>query len=505
VSTHQHTAVSPAAPQAKHTSAPVSSSPDGALPEVQLALAEPHAAVLTPRVVQALQRTHGNHYVQRLVAESRAQQAARPVAVTRAPNPRMQRALHLMSIATFKAEKAKAATTTTFGFKRSTKDYEKLYTAYDKAIGTAKLDDGRNVLNQVNTKIGRMDAKTYWRPGKKQAFFDLLRGSYTQESDWLTEKKRQSDEAAAMAKLSGTIIDAFGAVGAHHVDPERALIFDHSDTEGSRKKERDRQYAQMINEALVKVMGIDVRTKPIVVKQAFVDQLVATLYPMGRITFLDVMNEIATLLPTHGLRDSTVQSKTMQQAINAITASALSPEDKIVEVAKMLWGSFDWYVRKENEEDKGDHFIHWLTNDLAPEPSGANRMNCWEGAIFVLYKAGRVSKPTLKAAYRNVRNPGVGVAYSLLSVDAAMTMWTDDAYNGRQPNKGDIVHMWTSDNINEPHHVVLALGQTSDGKDKCMSLWSGVTGGIMGMTTIQNLISEGDFVKVEYSTPTFGL
>jgi hypothetical protein len=217
------------------------------------------------------------------------------------------------------------------------------------------------------------------------------------------------------------------------------------------------------------------------------------------------MTEIATLLPTHGLRDSTVQSKTMQQSIDAITASALSPEDKIVEVAKMLWGSFDWYVRKKDEEDKGDHFIRWLTNDLAPEPTSANRMNCWEGAIFVLYKAGRVSKPTLKAAYTGVRNPGVGVAYSLLSVDAATTMWSDDAYNGRHPNKGDIVHMWTSDNINEPHHVVLALGQTSDGKDKCMSLWSGVTGGIMGMTTIQNLIGEGDFVKVEYSTPTFGL
>ena len=159
MSIHQHTAVSPAAPQAKHTPILISTTSDGAGLAVKQVLGEPHA-ILTPRVVQALQRTHGNRYVQRLVAETRAQQAAPPVVVTRAPNARMQRALHLMSIATFKAEKAKVATTTTFGFKRSTKDYEKLYTTDDKAIGTGKLDDGRNVLNQVNTKIGRMDAKT---------------------------------------------------------------------------------------------------------------------------------------------------------------------------------------------------------------------------------------------------------------------------------------------------------------------------------------------------------
>lgn len=493
--------------QSKPISQPVSNinTPEPT-PDVTLALSEPRAFRLTPQVVQSLQRTHGNRYVQRLIEQSKQSEQpnlARPVAVTRVSPPKVQRALYLWSVQQFKTQKEQASNRKKLGFKHS-KDYAKLHNNYDKAVGAGKLDDAFNVLKQISDKLGRMHDKKYWLPDKKDAFFSSFLHSYNQELVWLETQRRQLEEANAMAQISTAVIEAYEELGVHHVAPDYKEFLMLT-AEQAHKKDRDRQYAQMINEALVKAMSADPRAKAVVSKKAFINELVETLYTQDRITFVDVMNTIATMLPRHGVVGSTIQTKTMQQAIDAVVNGSLSPEDKIVEVARLLWGSFDWYVRKEGEVDKGDHFIRWLTNDTAPEPSGTNRMNCWEGAIFVLYKAGRVSKSTLKAAYKNVSNPGVGVAYRLIRANNAVTMWENGNYTGRHPNKGDIIHMWTEGDTNEPHHVVLALGQDSKGNDQVMSLWTGATGSIMGKTTVQKLIDGGHFERVNFSTPTFGI
>ena len=465
--------------------------------DLQNAVEKPSAETLTPQIIRTLQRTHGNHFVQRLVDQSKTQS----MLSTQSADTIQRLPQHLMTKDEFERRKDEAVTRKKLGRKRSSSDYKDLYNAYDKLIGKGRYIAAYDKLSEIQTKIGRMNHKTYWQPNMKTPFLQDVMASIKNESAWVQAMKEQQEAQIFEGEISITIEDIARSRGIQLTSPIGWA-------ENGNEIFRNQQKVRMISESLGKAVSIDGRIKDTLQDEDFIDALFGQVFGRDPITYNDVLNEIATLLPTHGHLASDVQTDTMQNRINAVTGSGLSPVEKLAEVGQLLWGSFDWYVNSDSIEKRDtnqlDAFILWLTDptDQIPEPTDTSQMNCWEGVIFMIYKAGFVSKLKLKSLYtgKTKDTAGVGLAYQLLQVGNHTVMYQDETFNGQHPQKGAIVSIWQGNMSGEPHHVVLSLGQDGMGNDEVMSLWTGQTGGMLGKTTIQNLL--GQNVIIAYNTPT---
>ncbi|MGA1870236.1 MAG: hypothetical protein ACMUJM_16990 [bacterium] len=126
-------------------------------------------------------------------------------------------------------------------------------------------------------------------------------------------------------------------------------------------------------------------------------------------------------------------------------------------------------------------FARWLRG-TGPDPTSSSTMNCWEGVMFMAYKAGVVDKARLlamhtaaataatstpgivsdkaKAYYNTLMNELNYGSRAALTYDTGTGLWTPDILMGH------IVF------INHTDHVVLATGKkTAGGRHEVISLW----------------------------------
>ena len=121
----------------------------------------------------ALQRAAGNEAVRALVHEGLV----------------VQRFQHLMPFKTFKSEKHARASTTTFGFKRSTSDVKDIYKDYTAHLHRRQFAQAQQDLLALDVKIGHMRAKGYWNSDNdRDTLLNNLQNSAAQERLWLTHE-----------------------------------------------------------------------------------------------------------------------------------------------------------------------------------------------------------------------------------------------------------------------------------------------------------------------------
>lgn len=503
------------------------------------AVENPNPQTLTPAAVMALQQRYGNQFVQRLLARAQQTNAeTRSVPPQTDPNREDSGATaaiqHTDAPPIIQRLPEKTVRSYLENIYDSEEIDEKLVQAIAELTDTwekqgdkqARAEVAENILyNQIIFPIQLSELK---RPSSIEQWCNLVQAKLPQELESekkaKEEKLEESDEEdiSESPKLPPSEEELFAGKideAVQEMARPNELKLTPSETLPSatekRQIERNRQKAMMISNALACAVRIDGRLKKIVTTEKFIGIIIQQVKQQDPITFNDVLNEIAKWLPKFGFSESPLQSMEAQTRITLIANGSLPPVQKITEVAHLLWGSFDWYVNSDNPElkdkDQLDNFILWLTDttDKTPEPAYAARMNCWEGVIFVLYKAGFVTKIKLRELYskHTKDSAGVGVAYQLLRVEHHTVMYAKGKYKrGVHPTAGDIVSIWEGEiNAADPHHVALALGQNSNGKDIVLSLWSGETGGMLGKTTIQNLLNGRYTQYITFNTPKLPL
>jgi hypothetical protein len=120
-----------------------------------------------------------------------------------------------------------------------------------------------------------------------------------------------------------------------------------------------------------------------------------------------------------------------------------------------------------------NHFAQWI-NANGQEPSKMSNMNCWEAVYFAAYKAGAVSRETIreihKEALRAAQQVNEFAFYDgVLAPLGGSKTWPIVTQIGLWPVPGDILFFGSE------HHVALCVGELTHASSKAdvpvMSLW----------------------------------
>jgi hypothetical protein len=141
--------------------------------------------------------------------------------------------------------------------------------------------------------------------------------------------------------------------------------------------------------------------------------------------------------------------------------------------------SSGYQVSEKTSWGHQNDFAKWIRGN-GLEPDASSTMNCWEGVLFIAYKAGVIAKSWLveihnaaaQAGNKVGGDPGVDAYNNVLkqrmNYNQRKPVPFDKKTGKRQGNipAGSIIF------INGLAHVVLAKGtKTSDGRHKVLSLW----------------------------------
>ncbi|MEQ9359901.1 eCIS core domain-containing protein [Coleofasciculus chthonoplastes] len=162
-------------------------------------------------------------------------------------------------------------------------------------------------------------------------------------------------------------------------------------------------------------------------------------------------------------------------------------------------------------------FARWIRGN-GPEPTPPNdTMNCWEGVLFMAYKAGVVNKSWLV----DIHDAAAKAGQSAASIDAYNSVLESRLYSGARtevlydPGTGLRTGTIPAGNIifiNRLNHVVLSKGTTDGGgRHEVLSLWvlpnpgqpvgvwTGSEIGVLQDTTLEEVSQPGQ--KVEFAPP----
>lgn len=479
--------------------------------------AQPLNALSSGDILQ-LQRTIGNKAVQRLLQAQRKDQGSTPPRIQRLPLHRVTSLLDDV-LGEFSSVNLDPEI-----FKRIAQAISELTENWQKS-GRFSMDRWSEAESIISQLVWQMQLSEIPTPTTVPGWIDLIRPLLPDELPSERKAREKEERTPAPSENSSKNETVYEPTFEDQLTLKLAEIardlsmMVSSDLqlpkEERQQMERNQQKVQMLAAALNDVQQLSPHLSELVQDEEFLGSALSILKRSELITYNDVLNVVAQLLPefVHSSSELPLQSEPLQQRIDTITKSSLPPEEKIAQVGQLLWGSFNWYVNSDNIESRDsqqlDQFILWLTDTSGqtPEPSGAAQMNCWEGVIFVLYKAGFITEKELRSLYakHTKDSAGVGVAYQILAADLHVVMYEDDEYTGKHPSKGDIVSIWQSVSDREPHHVALALGPDSKGNDSVLSLWSGKTGGMLGKTTVQDLFNSHGTAQITYNTPKLNL
>lgn len=193
----------------------------------------------------------------------------------------------------------------------------------------------------------------------------------------------------------------------------------------------------------------------------------------------------------------------------------------------------DYQIRTTTSWGRENHFAKWLRG-IGPEPKDTNTMNCWEGILFLVFKAGVVSKNYLVSIHRQATDAALEMESRGGSVNQCKRAYYDTLQ--RRIYIGARIRIHAQDPISEErpypdiprgyliflngmNHVVLSMGSKDEnGETEVMSLWvnplpgcpgecSGTEKGFFQLTTLEELIFTGEFdvrtLKIEYAKPAW--
>ncbi|HLO89438.1 MAG TPA: hypothetical protein VK203_31125 [Nostocaceae cyanobacterium] len=164
---------------------------------------------------------------------------------------------------------------------------------------------------------------------------------------------------------------------------------------------------------------------------------------------------------------------------------------RVIATGKSMVGTLKWRGGSGPDRNSGyqvsetttwghqNDFAKWIRGN-GPEPNANSTMNCWEGVLFIAYKAGAIKKSWLVEVHQAAAqagnkvggDPGVDAYYNVLkqrmNYNKRKSVPFDKKTGKRQGNipAGSIIFIGGLD------HVVLAQGtKDSIGRHKVLSLW----------------------------------
>ena len=388
----------------------------------------------------------------------------------------------LMDVDTFTRLKHEATRKTKFlKRQRSSKDYKKYYDQYQTALQTHNIDQARTTLQKIDSKIDRMADKTYWQNDEK-------RNQLLQQLKQGVSEERLIIDKLSIEKNVGKEFDESGSF--KPARPELQYLSN---------QDKDYLLAQQRHDMVIEVLKTireqvpearDDIMNPALIKE--LDKKLST-----PTTYVDVYNKVVEYIISLA---STTQDKLIQK-INRDHAS--NPQKRVIEIAKVLWGNFTW------QTDSND-FRDWAEGRTNNSRDTTATMNCWEAVLEILMHAGVVDPQKVQSIYQKRSIPeGKSAYYESLRDLLGWTQSQDHLaykngdYTGKLPPSGSVIFYESSrppDNEgNTLEHVVLSLGQNSRGETEVMSLWSQVTGGKLGKTTMDALMTSSNIQYISFS------
>jgi Domain of unknown function (DUF4157) len=398
-----------------------------------------------------------------------------PLSISNISKTRIQ--ARLMDVTSFENLKDQAANRKSFNRKHSSKDYKKLYDRYSEAFQSHKINAARVILQEIDVKIGRMAQKTYWKNNNvRDNFLQQIRNGVQEERLILDKLSIEKNVGEAFEES-----DSFRPNQQKNASPLSEISIPY---------QQSKQRHDMVIEVLKTVR----EQVPAARDQIMNPQLIATLDQQLPIptTYIDIYNQIAQTTQAMAPR---TRVQMIQQVNNNL---ALNPQERVVEIVKVLWGDFSWQTNGDND------FRTWAKgqNNNARGPNAT--MNCWEVVLEVLLQAGVINQQSIRQTYTNRVNMGETAYYASLRNLLGWTIaqnhlaYSQGNYTNNRPPAGSVIFYESSrppDQMgNTLEHVVISLGQTQDGGTAVMSLWNKETGGKLGRTTMDSLLGQ----NIEY-------
>jgi Domain of unknown function (DUF4157) len=391
--------------------------------------------------------------------------------------PKIHVQARLVDVTTFENLKDQAANRKSLNRKHSSKDYKKLYIKYNTAFQARKINEAFNVLQEIDSKIGRMALKTYWKNNNARDGFLLQIRNGVQDERLILDKLSIERNVGEAFEESGS----FAPNQSKNASPLSEISVPY-------------QQSKQRHDMVVEVLKTIREQVPAARNQIMNSQLIATLDQQlpTPTTYVDIYNQISQL--TQALAPTT-RVQMIQQINNNL---ALNQQERVVEVVKVLWGDFSWQTEGDND------FRTWAKgqNNNARGPNAT--MNCWEVVLEVLLQAGVINQNSIRQTYTNRANMGEIAYYNslrnLLGWNNAQNhlAYSQGNYTVNLPPAGSVIFYESSrppDLMgNTLEHVVISLGQTQNGETQVMSLWNKETGGKLGKTTMDSLLGQ----SIEY-------
>jgi hypothetical protein len=191
-------------------------------------------------------------------------------------------------------------------------------------------------------------------------------------------------------------------------------------------------------------------------------------------------------------------------------------------VGKLKWRggsgpdtSKKYQIDENTNWGKENNFAKWI-NGPGPEPGAPDdTMNCWQGVLFMAYKAGVVKKSWLVKIHQDAAKKGeaasdVSVYYDALEANMHSGSLTAVPFDSVKKVRTGPVPAGNIIFIDSLDHVVISKGKTDpNGKNEVLSLWilpapgkplGGWTGnevGVLQDTTLEDVSTDKN--KVEYA------